>query len=621
MSIDLFADEKAVGVDLFADEKLPKQELLEGLAGTSIADVASDVVGAPMAKLTGDLVGMSVGGYESAIKSLYGDTGKAITDGQQTQKTISDMFAPKSDLAKDSTDTVLGALSQLNKIPAGWGGIADLIETRDPEIAANTVKEIEKKGLPQYMGDKNFEAYGSPLLATLATVTPEIAAIFIPTASSLKRGKLEKATKELEIVDQIESGVPGKALAEYKLKNRDKWTQPTQAEIDVLSKKLNVDKEFARNMAEAMPVLSKKKSASKAVNQEWDKGLLGLVQASSKADIDVMSKMLATVKQSKDNILIKAQTRPIYEAGTAIENIVKFALDEKNTAGRRVGAAAEALRGVQVDYAPAVDKFIGSLVDDGVVINGGNPITDVRQYRNIDFRNSPYDGSKASEDIIRKQISRMTEKDFAMDGFNIHTTKKNLPSFISTAKKSEGGLVSKAEILLTTLRRDLNDVLRNSSDEYMSANDDFIKAITPLNELNDAMPKTAQVEWDGINANNAGKHLRIILSNYADADNLYKAVSNLDEFAIGKGKQFDADAVKQAFFAIGLDKRLGAFAETSLQGVTESSAHRASSFIPTSSLDLAGKIITGARRKVMAVDDNNAIKAMEDYLKEARQGK
>ena len=610
-----------MAIDLFADEKLPKQELLEGLSGTSVADIASETIGAPINALTGSLIGKSVGGYESAIRALTGDTDEAIKQGQQTEKTISDMFAPQSDLAKQSTNTVFGALAQLNKIPAGWGGIADLIETQDVNIAVDTIKEIEKKGLPQYMGDKNFDAYGSPLLATITTVLPEIAGILMPTVNTIKRGKLERATKELDMIDQIESGVPGKSLSEYKLQNRDKWTQPTQAEIDVLSKKLQVDKVFAKSLAEAMPVLSKKKSTSKAVNQEWDKGLLGLVQASSKADIDVMSKMLATVKRSKDNILIKAQTRPIYEAGTAIENIVKFALDEKNIAGKRVGAAAESLRGVQVDYAPAVDKFISSLVEDGVIINGGNPITDVKQYRNIDFRNSPYDGSKASEDILRKQISRMTEKDFAMDGFNIHTTKKNLPSFISTAKKTEGGLDSKAEMLLNTLRRDLNDVLRNSSDEYKSANDDFRAAITPLNELNDSMPKNAQVQWDGINANNAGKHLRIILSNYADADNLYKAVMNLDAYAIGKGKNFDADAVKQAFFAIGLDKRLGAFAETSLQGVTEASAHRASSFIPTSSLDLAGKVITGARRKVMAVDDNNAIKAMEDYLKEAREGK
>ena len=44
-------------------------------------------------------------------------------------------------------------------------------------------------------------------------------------------------------------------------------------------------------------------------------------------------------------------------------------------------------RGVDVDYAPAVDSFIGKLIDDGVVINNGRPVTNVRQYSNIDFRN------------------------------------------------------------------------------------------------------------------------------------------------------------------------------------------------------------------------------------------
>ena len=613
-------DDTPVAQDVIQEQTLPKEALLKSLAGTSVADVASDVVGAPINQMIGNLAGKSVGGYETIVKSIFGDTNEAIQEGQQTERQISDMFAPQSDLAKESVNTVFGALSYLNKIPAGWGGLAELLETGDIDQAVATIKEIEQKGLPKYMGDQNFDAYGSPLLATITTVIPEIAAIFIPTASAVRRGRVNKAQADLDVIDQIESGVPGKNLAEYKLQNRDKWTQPSEVEVDVLARKMQVDKPFARKMAETMPIAVKSTKGKKAKAQEWDTSVLGLVRASSSKDIAAFDRMLTLHEKAKDNLLLKAKQRPIYEAGKPIGNLVKFTLGEKNAAGKRVGAAAEALRGVQVDYAPAVDKFIANLVDDGVVINNGRPITNARQYRNIDFRNSPYDGSKASEDLIRKQVKRMTEKDFSLDGFNIHTTKKNLPHQITTGKKSEGGLVPKAELLLNDLRRDLNDVLRNSSDEYKSANDDFREAITPLNELNDAMPKNAQVNWDGINTNNAGKELRKILSNYANADNLYRSVSSLDEFVKKKGVDFDEDAVKQAFFAIALDKRLGAFADTSLQGVTEASAHRAASFVPTSSLDLADRIITGARRKAMKVDDDNAIKTMREFLKESKQG-
>lgn len=600
-------------------ENLPQEDLIRSLAGTSIADIASDVVGAPVGQVVGGFAGKAAAGLETLAKAPFIGLDEAITAGQQTEQSISEAFAPQTELGKESSNQVFSALAHLNKIPAGWGGIAELIETQDPNQAAEVVKSVEQKGLPKYMGDLNFEAYGSPLLASITTVIPELAALFHIGGKGVKEGRIDKARKDLEIIDQIESGTAGKNLAEYKLQNRDEWSQPTQAEIDVLSEKLKVDKEFAREMVEAMPTVNKKKSGKKAISQEWDKSLLGLVQASSKADIDVMQRQLNIYDAARDNMALKAKGRPIYEAGKAIGSRVDALVKERKIAGKRVGAAAESLRGVEVNYAPAVDKFINSLLDDGVVINNGRPITNVRQYRNIDFRNSPYDGSKASEDLIRKHIKRMTEKDFALDGFNIHTTKKNLPHTISTAKKSEGGLVPKAESLLNELRSDLNGVLRDSSDEYRLANDSFIEAVTPLNALNDAMPKDAQVSWEGINENNAGKQLRIILSNYANADNLYQAIQDMDTVTKKLGYNFNDDAIKQAFFAIGLDRRLGAFAEQSLQGVTEAGGRV--SDLPTSATDAGLKTIGKLMRNVKRVDDDSAIKAMREYLKESKQGK
>ena len=614
-----YAQEKQVVQPEIVQEDTSKEDLIKSLAGTSVADVASETIGAPVGQVVGGLVGKSASGFEMLAKAPFIGLDEAIKEGKQTEQSITDAFAPTTELGEKSSNMVFSSLAHLNKIPAGWGGIAELIETQDPEQAAEVVKSVEQKGLPKYMGDLNFEAYGSPLLATMTTVIPEIAALFYPTKSAVVQGRVNKARKELEIIDQIESGTAGKNLAEYKLQKREEWSQPTQAEVEVLSRKLKVDKVFAQELAEAMPVLFKKKFGKKAINQEWDKSLLGLVQASSRSDIHVMERQLDIYDKARDNMALKAKGRPIYEAGKAIGSRVDALVKEKKVAGKRVGDAAESLRGVEVNYAPAVDKFINSLLGDGVVINNGRPITNVRQYRNIDFRNSPYDGSKASEDIIRKQIKRMTEKDFALDGFNIHTTKKNLPHTITTAKKSEGGLVPKAEGLLNELRRDLNAVLRDSSDEYRSANDSFIEAITPLNSLNDAMPKDAQVGWDGINENNAGKQLRIILSNYANADNLYQAIQDMDTATKKLGYKFDDDAIKQAFFAIGLDRRLGAFAEQSLQGVTEAGGRV--SDLPTSATDAGLKIMGKAMRGVKRVDDDSAIKAMREYLKESKQGK
>ena len=277
--------------------------------------------------------------------------------------------------------------------------------------------------------------------------------------------------------------------------------------------------------------LLKKSSGKLAVNQEWDKGLLGLIQASSKKDIKVMERQLDIYDKARDNIKLKSGNRPIYEAGKAIEKTFDDLLKERNAAGKRVGASAENLRGVDVDYAPAVDKFVNSLAKDGVVINNGRPITNIRQYRNIDFRNSPYDGSRASQNLIRNQIKTLTEKDFALDGFNIHTTINSLPYQIDTAKgkKDSGGLVSKAETHLTQLRRDLNEVLKNSSDEYRQAKGDFSSIAKVFDDFNDSVDKKSRVDWKGVNPDNAGRALRGILSNNINASNLNKAIVNMSK--------------------------------------------------------------------------------------------
>jgi hypothetical protein len=448
-----------------------------------------------------------------------------------------------------------------------------------------------------------------------------IASAFFATKGVINKGQLNKAKRDLEIIDEIQKGDSSRKLAEYKLKNRDGWHEPTKAEVTILAEKLGSDRGFAIKMAREMPTLDKKKSFKSAVGQEWDQSLLGLIQASSKNDVTVMERMLKIYDDARDNMALKSDSRPIFESGKSISEGVSFLLDKKKDAGRRVGKAAQDLRGVDVDYAPAVDSFIGKLIDDGVVINNGRPVTNVRQYRNIDFRNSPYFGSPQSEKLLRNQMKRLTELDFGLDGFNLHTVKQNLPSQITTAKKSEGGLVPKAELLLNDLRRDINESLRGASNDYKTANDDFRQVIEPLNKFNENVPANARVDWDGVNSKNAGLQVRKILTNYANGQDLAEAVKGIYKTSNDLGANLSSDAIKQAFFAIGLDKRLGAYADASMQGITQSAGSVNMGSLPTGAVDLGLKTVGAAMRKLKRVDDDKAIQAMRDYLKESKQGK
>ena len=151
-----------------------------------------------------------------------------------------------------------------HQIPAGWGAISELIETQDIDEAKAVLANIEKKGLAEHFAELNYKAYESPVMAALVKSSGAIAGAFFATKGVINKGQLNKAKKDLEIIDEIQKGDSSRKLAEYKLKNRDGWHEPTKAEVTILAEKLGSDRDFAIKMAREMPTLDKKKSFKSA---------------------------------------------------------------------------------------------------------------------------------------------------------------------------------------------------------------------------------------------------------------------------------------------------------------------------------------------------------------------
>ena len=234
------------------------EELPDYLQSRPIAGLASDVVGAPAGQMFGSTLGKIASGYEMLIKLPFQGLDKAIEEGQQTERAASKFFAPKTELGKRSTESVFNVLSKLELIPAGWGGIAELIETQDPDKAVQTVNQIKQKGLQKHLADLNFEAYGSPLLAAATESSAAIAALLFQGGKSLNQVFIDKARKDIELIEQMESGTAGKNLVNYKLQNRNEWSRPSRAEVEVLTEKLKSDPDFAKEYAQQMPKVTKK---------------------------------------------------------------------------------------------------------------------------------------------------------------------------------------------------------------------------------------------------------------------------------------------------------------------------------------------------------------------------
>jgi hypothetical protein len=612
------------------NQKTKEQQILESVPRFGLSDIPigiAEVVG----QMANNLIGLGVGGAQVLAEAPFFGADEAIKDGQETIKAISDVSSPKTKEGKLIGEQVAGVLHKLNMIPAGWGGIAELLAGNSINDAVNTVKDISERGLIDVAADKTFEKTGSPVLATIVKASPEIASLILPVKmvkADLHKKALKEAENKLQVVEALTQNKPitdlsfNDQVSKYKLANRDKWQQPTKAEVELLSHKLETDPEFAQAFAEKLPQIEKVKSFDDVVKQQWDIAALNDVAVGSKQDIRVMRKMLDAYEEGLKSNFSKIGNRPIMMAGKALNDRVKFLLDKKQQAGKKVGEAARNLRGVKVPFENAVDKFINGLADEGVVFNGGKPITKPSDYMKLDFRNSSFNGSKASEDLIRNYMRRLTNQVDNIDGFNLHAIKQQLPTQIEIAKnkRDQGGLVKKAELMLNDLRRDINESLRKVSPEYKAANDEFATAIKPLEAFNEVMPKNARINWEGVNADNAGLQLRKVLSNYNNAGDMVKALKNLDETVKIFGGKFDNDPIKQAIFAINLDKRLGANATTSLQGVSESATAAAIKDIPTNSFD-AVKTLGNVIRKAKRTDETQAIKAMRQYLNEIERTK
>jgi hypothetical protein len=595
----------------------------------TVTDPLTATVGAVGGAITGGLETIGRVGWGKGLETIglapFQGLDAAIKEGQKTQQAISEFTTPTNEAGIASTDFVFDALSQLGKIPSGWGGIAKLITSGSPEEAAQTVKDIEAVGLPRYAGDKVMDKTGSPTLGALTVAVPELASLLLTRKTFGDKAKLTKAKEEIQLIEDMTSGKGDLTeLAKYKLENRDKWSAPSKEMVEVLSEKMGVDRDFAKVFAETLPRIEKAKTFPLAIKQEWDQGFLGLIGTSSASDIDVFQNMLKTYKEGTKNQRIKGDTRPIFAAGNAMNSQISFLLEKKNEAGKRVGDAAKDLRGVKLEHEPIIDSFIGKLENEGVTFNNGQPITKASDYNNMDFRDSAFFGSEASEAIIKNAMRRLTSLDSEIDAFHLHNIKKTLRGQISTAKKKEGGLEGHAENILNGLGSDINGLLRRSSDDYRVANDDFIEAITPLNLFNDAMPSNSKIEWDGIDPDKAGLQLRKVFTNYSNAPDLTKAVKNIALTSNKLGGKFTEDALNQVLFSINLDKRLGAYSDQTFQGLNESAQKNVIGSMPltgSATTDVGIKALSGVMRKVKRVDNERAIKSMEEYLREIKASK
>lgn len=509
------------------------------------------------------------------IKSITGQepstVGGAVDSIKKIQESLSSQ--PETPEGKRQGELLAAAMSALadagNFASGGVAGLSSLALNPSQGIkgAQQDVDAVRSQGLGKALGQETFDVTGSPLLATAAEISPEVAGAAF--------GKLMSGSK---------TPVKSKLLSKIE-------TNPN-------------DPKFSKYMVKADTV-AKDKAAIQATKQGFDEGVIQVVKNASPKDRQNMLAMIGKLKKSKIDALYAAKNRPADVAGNALLERVNFVKKLNSKSGSELEAVAKNLKGKNVDFTSAVDTFKAGL--DGMGVTLGKNLKP-------NFKGSDIEGVKGAENAINKIVLRMKNQQ-DIDAYGVHRMKKFIDEQV-TYGKSTKGLAGKSERLLKDLRRNLDSSLDEAFPEYNRVNTTYADTITAIDELKASAGK--KLDLFGDNADKStGTLLRRLMSNTQGRVTLMDAIDSVEGVAKKYGARIDDDITTQVLFADELDRMFGAPAKTSFQGEISkatskiSNAARSQEGLYSAVTDKVGDVLEYAR----GINEEAAIKSMEELLK------
>jgi len=158
-------------------DQLKKQD---GGLGEALLSIGSSVLAEPIAGISGIVSGV-FGGSQSAT-----DTVRMVQDALT--------FDPRSEAGKEKLKNIGELVGKgvdiVRKPLSGLGGLGTLATGGTLEEAAQTVSEVQERGVSTVLGEATLEATGSPELATIAHTLPT-AALELLGVKGLKGAKLK----------------------------------------------------------------------------------------------------------------------------------------------------------------------------------------------------------------------------------------------------------------------------------------------------------------------------------------------------------------------------------------------------------------------------------------------
>lgn len=316
----------------------------------------------PLKAIGGGLIG-EIGAGLSGIRELIatGDLSSAVNEINRMQQKSQQYFAPQTEAGQQGLQNVAGAIGAIDKNvirPAVAGTVGLLNTIANPidnlsagfEPARREAALIQDRGFGKVAGQEIFERTGSPLLATAAEISPDIAGVLIPggaakssVSKSLAKSRLQvgDAEKAVKAANDIRSG----KVAETSVQDvANAVKQGSEADIAAIVQAdpkfyqavdaLGIDAEPLASFASKNPQFRSISNALEvAVGSELEPQAFRFIEATAKAADDLITGYGGTIDKAQLGLDFKRDSlkniEDLYDSADDVYGQLRNVVDEK----------------------------------------------------------------------------------------------------------------------------------------------------------------------------------------------------------------------------------------------------------------------------------------------------
>ena len=488
-------------IDEYFSEQEPSviDDSLRALQGTAKQALG---VGENIASLASSMALQPVAGVAGAIQSInpWADEGS----GAEAVQAVQDLaYQPRSEAGQDIQQ-----------------GLGEAFGAAGELVSENITQPL---GIDD-LGGKTLEATGSPLLATVVDIMPELATEVLPATAI--GGKIIKSgrTVRRKLADRIRQG---------------------DVNTGTIAKTLDAQGELVKNpnMKRAIDLMGKDEAAyNTAINFEK-------MNSQTKRQVNKMLDIINDNKLSGDPVKIM-ENRPANVVGQSLAKRINELDKVKKDASKSIGRIINGDKGsVRVGISQARDDFIDALDQADVDVN----VKDGRI--STDYTNTL---TNVEDVISKKKLDNILNRinDGTISAKEAHNMKRQLREMVSYDPAKPGAVRVSKEI--ENAVKDLSTALGNSVSDsipaYAKANQVFSESIEALQKADRALGNKLMI-GDKLAEPKLGAMAKRIGTNLASKEDVFDLIDSVDDALAKRGiTKYNDDIRRQVAVLADLEK-------------------------------------------------------------------